>query len=296
MKKLKSPADRLILLVVRHRERSTVRNMARSHLTGAEFEQAKRDTAGLVTWEWIYQMSRQTRYGVARRSRRTSLTARLTRAGLWRAARLGVPYDPSLTDAVIAKNDKPAPYSRAEKELLAEQAGYKADALEYRRQLAARKTAKDALEKAALAAPRRKRSARHYQRLAAFLATRKKLPAFRSQPELSAAGKIPSPASVASPPIGSTTWRPELSRPPEPPKPAAQRSQPAPSNYDEYIAQNYGRYSRPQKPPPDFRKEILERAKGLGYPTRNEVGHPMEIMYESRWIPAQEWERYVPEK
>lgn len=294
-RKLRSPADRLILLVARHRDRATVRKIARSHLTGAEFEQAKQDTAGLVRWEWIYQMSRQTRYGVPRRSRRASLTARLTHAGLWRAARLGVPYDPSLTDSVLAETDKPAPHSRAEKKLLAEQESYKADALEYRRQLAARQTAKDAREKRALAGPRRKRSARHYERLAAFLATRKKLSAFPSQTELTAAGKMLSSPSAPRPAVGSTTWRPELSRPPEP---AVQRPTAQPlSDYELYIRDVYSTPQvRSQEPPPDSRKEILDRAKRLGYPTRHEVGREFQVMYESRWIPATEWEMFVPEK
>ena len=171
-KNLKSLADRLILLVVRLGERATVQNITGRHLVGVEFERAKQDAKGLVVWEQIYQM-RQRRQGLApRRSRKASTTARLTKAGIWRAAQLGVPYSPGLVDGLIAEKDRPTPHSRSEKQREAETAALVADGKEYRRQNAARKTAKDEAEKALLAAPRRKRSARHYEKLNKFLVSR----------------------------------------------------------------------------------------------------------------------------
>ena len=138
-KNLKSLADRLILLVARLGERATVQNITGRHLVGAEFKQAKQDAAALVVWEPVYQM-RQRRPGWApQRSRKASTTARLTKAGIWRAAQLGVPYSPGLVDTLIAESEKPAPHSRAEKQREAETAALVADGKEYRRQIAARK-------------------------------------------------------------------------------------------------------------------------------------------------------------
>jgi len=298
-KKLKSLGDRLILLIVRHRDRATVRNIARSHLTGAEFEQAKQDCVGLVTWERIYQISHRSRYGAVRRSQTPSLTARLTPAGLWRAARLGVPYDPSLADAVLAESGKPAPFSPAEKELAAEQASYKRDALEYRSQLAARKTAKDAFEKRAPAGPRRKRSAQHYQRLAAFLATRKKLPAFASEAELAAAGKIPSPASVAPPAIDAPqrNHEPSTSRASEHiPGTDARRE------YFDMLAQQnriiseIGQPQRMYRPPAADtssaeNERIKERIRKQGY---GDAIEGERVWFDNRKISLQEWEKSNP--
>ena len=105
-------------------------------------------------------------------SRKASTTARLTKAGIWRAAQLGVPYSPGLVDTLIAESEKPAPHSRAEKQRVAEIDALVADGQEYRRQIAARKTAKDDAAKAALVGPRRKRSARHYEKLNKFLVSR----------------------------------------------------------------------------------------------------------------------------
>jgi len=168
----KSFADRLILLVARLGERATVQNITGRHLVGVEFEQAKQDAKGHVVWEQIHQMRQRRPAWGAQRSRKASTTARLTKAGIWRAAQLGVPYSPALVDALIAECEKPAPHSRAEKQREAETAALVADGKEYRRQIAARKTAKDEAEKALLAAPRRKRSARHYEKLNKFLVSR----------------------------------------------------------------------------------------------------------------------------
>ncbi len=171
-KNLKSLADRLILLVARLGERATVQNITGRHLVGAEFEQAKQDAKDLVVWEPVYQM-RQRRPGWGKqRSRKASTTARLTKAGIWRAAALGVPYSPGLVDALIAESEKPALHSRVEKQRQVETAALIADGKEFRRQIAARKTAKDEAEKALLAAPRRKRSPRHYEKLNKFLVSR----------------------------------------------------------------------------------------------------------------------------
>ena len=205
-KNLKSLADRLILLVARLGERATVQNITGRHLVGVEFEQAKQDAAALVVWEPVYQM-RQRRPGLApQRSRKASTTAKLTKAGIWRAAALGVPFSPGLVDTLIAESEKPAPHSRAEKQSEVETAALVADGKEYRRQIAARKTAKDEAAKAALVGPRRKRSPRHYEKLNKFLVSRgmqpTKVSAFGNgltlrQPE----AKIPSPASrpIAAP-------------------------------------------------------------------------------------------------
>jgi hypothetical protein len=212
----KSLADRLILLVACLGERATVQNITGRHLVGVEFEQAKQDAKDLVVWEQIHQM-RQRRPGWgAQCSRKASTTARLTKAGIWRAAALGVPYSPGLVDALIAESEKPAPHSRAEKQREAETAALIADGKEYRRQIAARKTAKDEAAKAALVGPRRKRSARHYEKLNKFLVSRgmqpTKVSAFGNgltlrQPD----AKIPSPAlrPIAAP-------IPSQTRPPQP--------------------------------------------------------------------------------
>jgi len=181
-KKPKSLADRLILLVARLGERATVQNITGRHLVGVEFEQAKRDAKDLVVWEQIYQMRRRHSGWAPQRSRKASTTARLTKAGIWRAAQLGVPYRHDLVDALIAESEKPAPQSRDEKQREAETAALIADGKEFRRQIAARKTAKDEAAKAALVGPRRKRSPRHYEKLNKFLVSRgmqpTKVPAF----------------------------------------------------------------------------------------------------------------------
>ena len=108
-KNLKSLADRLILLVARLGERATVQNITGRHLVGAEFKQAKQDAAALVVWEPVYQMRKRRPGSAPQRSRKASTTARLTKAGIWRAAQLGVPYSPGLVDALIAESEKPAP-------------------------------------------------------------------------------------------------------------------------------------------------------------------------------------------
>ena len=171
-KNLKSLADRLILLVARLGERATVQNITGRHLVGVEFKRAKQDAKDLVVWEPVYQMRRRRPGWAPQRSRKASTTARLTKAGIWRAAQLGVPYSPGLVDALIAESEKPAPHSRAEKQREVETAALVADGKEYRRQIAARKTAKDEAAKAALVGPRRKRSPRHYEKLNKFLVSR----------------------------------------------------------------------------------------------------------------------------
>jgi hypothetical protein len=203
-KNLKSLADRLILLVTCLGERATVQNITGRHLVGVEFEQAKQDAKGLVVWEPVYQIRRRRPGWAPQRSRKASTTARLTKAGIWRAAQLGVPYSPALVDTLVAECEKPAPQSRAEKHRAAEIDALVADGQEFRRQIAARKTAKDEAAKAALVGPRRKRSPRHYEKLNKFLVSRSmpptKIPAFGNgstfrQPEAKTpAPKIPTPA------------------------------------------------------------------------------------------------------
>jgi hypothetical protein len=176
-KRPKSLSDRLILLVARLGERATVHNITGWHLTGAALQQAKVDAEGLVKWEEVYQTRFVGRHNLARRSQKPSLTAVLTKAGIWRAAQLGVPYRHDLVATLLAQKDHPTPHSRSEKEHAAETAALVEDGREYRRQLAARKTAKDAAEKARLVGPRRKRSAHHYAELNKFLASRGRPPA-----------------------------------------------------------------------------------------------------------------------
>ena len=171
-KNLKSLADRLILLVARLGERATVQNITGRHLVGLEFEQAKQDAKGLVVWEPVYQMRRRRPGSAPQRSRKASTTARLTKAGIWRAAQLGVPYSPGLVDTLVGESEKPLPHSRVEKQREVEIAALVSDGKEYRRQIAARKTAKDEAAKAALVGPRRKRSPRHYEKLNKFLVSR----------------------------------------------------------------------------------------------------------------------------
>ena len=103
----KSLADRLILLVACLGERATVQNITGRHLVGVEFGQAKQDAKDLVVWERIYQV-RQRRPGWgAQHSRKASTTGRLTKAGIWRAAQLGVPYRHDLVATLIAESEKP---------------------------------------------------------------------------------------------------------------------------------------------------------------------------------------------
>jgi len=66
------------------------------------------------------------------------------------------------------------------------------------------------------------------------------------------------------------------------------------SDYEQYIRDSYPAPVRTEIPP-DHRREILTRAERLGYPTRNQAGNEFEIMFESRWIPAQDWDRLVPD-
>ena len=205
------------MLVARLGERATVQNITGRHLVGAEFKQAKQDAAALVVWEPVYQMRKRRPGSAPQRSRKASTTARLTKAGIWRAAQLGVPYSPGLVDALIAESEKPAPHSRAEKQSEVETAALVATG----RSIVARsppgKTAKDDAAKAALVGPRRKRSPRHYEKLNKFLVSRgmqpTKVSAFGNgltlrQPE----AKIPSPAPR---PIAAPVHRQQLT--PAPP-------------------------------------------------------------------------------
>jgi hypothetical protein len=218
-KNLKSLADRLILLVARLGERATVQNITGRHLVGVEFEQAKQDAAALVVWEPVYQM-RQRRPGLApQRSRKASTTAKLTKAGIWRAAALGVPFSPGLVDTLIAESEKPAAHSRAEKQREAATAALVADGEEYRRQIAARKTAKDEAAKAALVGPRRKRSPRHYEKLNKFLVSRgmqpTRVPAFNNGSTLHQPDAFKSTAARAPQASAPAAKLPTPSRPKE---------------------------------------------------------------------------------
>src|SRR5271156_6203563 len=121
-KRPKSLSDRLILLVARLGERATVHNITGWHLTGAALQQAKVDAEGLVKWEEVYQTRFVGRHNLARRSQKPSLTAVLTKAGIWRAAQLGVPYRHDLVATLLAQKDHPTPHSRSEKEHAAETA------------------------------------------------------------------------------------------------------------------------------------------------------------------------------
>jgi hypothetical protein len=208
MKKLKSPGDRLILIICRHRPAATKREIARAHLTGADLEQAKLETVGLVEYEQIHRKG----------SRKRSWTARLTQRGIWQAIRLTTGYDPALAAAALAAVDIKAVLARLEAErnsLAVELAGYRHDAEAYRAQ---QKRSK-ALERKSwemiakvqdiLSRPRHKLSARHYARLEKFLESRGiKPPAVKSAP--SAPPRIrhyvpPSLSKVRCPECGNDT-------------------------------------------------------------------------------------------
>ena len=106
MKKRKSPGDRLILVVAKHRENATLRKLAHSRMSGALLEQAKAETAGLVVFEPIYHNGRRSR----------SQAARLTQRGIWQAIRLTRGYDPALAAAALATTDIRAVLARLEAE------------------------------------------------------------------------------------------------------------------------------------------------------------------------------------
>jgi hypothetical protein len=281
MKRRMCPADRLIRIIVRRRGAATLREITRAHLTGADFEEAKRETACLVVFEPTYQNGR----------RKRSLTARLTQQGVWQAIRLTRGYDPALAVSALAATDIKALLDRLEAErnpLAVEIAGFRADAMEYRRQLAARKTAKNEYEKALLVAPKRKRSARHYERLAKFLES-KKQPAFGLRvPEVSAKA---CETSEATAPIN--------------PKPTFK--QPTQTPQEEYLAmlaqQNRivaeaAGFRRQSYVPKDClpaepsttttgesRIDIIRRANIAGFPTRG----GREIMLNSEWVSCEKW-------
>jgi hypothetical protein len=294
-KNLKSLADRLILLVARLGERATVQNITGRHLVGVEFEQAKQDAKGLVVWEPVYQMRRRRPGWPPQRSRKASTTARLTKAGIWRAAALGVPYSPPLVDALIAEKDRPAPHSRAEKQREAETAALVADGKEYRRQIAARKTAKDEAAKAALVGPRRKRSPRHYEKLNKFLVSRgmqpTKVPAFGNGSTFRQTdAKIPLPASVAPAPrpIAAPEHRQQLT--------------PAPPVYD--FARDFAKMQRDLTTMPEQTRgfsntpkpaDVAENARIIELfkktPCSGELLPNGRIRYDNQDMTPKQWER-----
>ena len=295
-KNLKSLADRLILLVARLGERATVQNITGRHLVGVEFEQAKQDAKGLVVWEQIYQM-RQRRPGWApQRSRKASTTARLTKAGIWRAAQLGVPYSPALVDSLIAESEKPAPHSRAERQREVETAALVADGKEYRRQIAARKTAKDEAEKAVLAAPRRKRSPRHYEKLNKFLVSRgmqpAKVPAFGNGSTFRQTdAKIPSPESAPRPtatPAEHRVQAPPASRPRTFEDDLNEiQNRPLANLAESFRTQGFSNLPKPADTADDARIIALFRAT----PHSGDLLPNGRIRYDNREMTLKQWER-----
>jgi hypothetical protein len=289
MKKLKSPGDRLILIICRHRPAATKREIARAHLTGADLDQAKRETVGLVEFEPIHRKG----------SHKRSQAARLTQRGIWQAIRLTSGYDPALASAALAAIDIKAVLARLEAErnpLAVELAGYRHDAEAYRAQQkrseALERKAWEMIEKVQeiLSRPRHKLNPRHYARLEKFLESRGLKP-LSSKPAVGQAQPIPgriagrsdvSPAPITVPcrPEPSVTLAPLPLTPQE-----------------EYIktlafqSRVLEERERKKYNPPDERVAIIARANVAGYPTRG----GREVMYESRWIPCEEWNRLVPE-
>jgi hypothetical protein len=308
MKKRKSPGDRLILMVAKHRENATLRKLAHSRMSGTLLEQAKAETAGLVVFEPIYHNGRRSR----------SQAARLTQRGIWQAIRLTRGYDPALAAAALATTDIKAVLARLEAEgnpLAVEIADDRADAAAWRAQEKRSKVLERAqwelVEKVRdiLALPPSRVNPRKRAKLNEFLASLGLKPA---APALAAplpgltlrippAGKIPSRTDVAPQAIGRSASH----RPAQAPKEVCSfcagfpKSEVQPHDCNLYMVPvdcahwlRTGQTVRTrQGNVPDPRVAIITRANIAGYPTR--AGR--EVMIESKWVSAEEWNRLVPE-
>jgi hypothetical protein len=314
-KRRKSPGDRLILIICGRHGSATLREIARAHLTGADFDQAKVETAGLVVFEPTYQNGRRSR----------SLTARLTARGIWQAIRLTRGYDEALAIATLAAADVKALLARLEQEknpLALELAANRADAEAYRAQQkrseALERKAWETIEKVQeiLALPPRKISAKKRAKLAKFLESHGvKLKA----PIVEAPRAFLSPTYSGDPaklnPIPSSTESTDTAAPAVPPmaRPAGAPREFCPicdnGKYDwrqgecpqhdcgvtgRAIVGQPSRQTIPgaarKSQSEDPRTPLIERIKKAGYQTRGN-----HVLYNNeRYIEAEEWARLNP--
>jgi hypothetical protein len=117
----RTPGERLIRIILKHRSNATLRQIAWGGLRGEEFETAKRLTKDLVVFEPTYRSGKQ----------QASKTARLTAAGVWEAIRMSEVYDPTLIAAALAAPGIEAYLARLEKEkhpIAVKISGYRRDA------------------------------------------------------------------------------------------------------------------------------------------------------------------------
>ena len=117
----RTPGERLIRIILKHRSNATARQIAWGGLRGGDLEDAKRQTKNLVVFEPTYRNGKQ----------QASETARLTDRGVWEAIRLSEVYDPTLLAATLAAPGIEAYLTRLEKEkhpIAVKIAGYRKDA------------------------------------------------------------------------------------------------------------------------------------------------------------------------
>ena len=125
VKRSRTPRERLIRIVLKHRGNATLRQIAWGGLRGEALEEAKRQTKDLVVFEPTYRNGKQ----------QASQTARLTDRGVWEAIRMSEIYDPSLIAAALAGPGIEAYLARLEKEkhpIAVKIAGYRKDAEQWR--------------------------------------------------------------------------------------------------------------------------------------------------------------------
>jgi hypothetical protein len=121
VKRSRTPGERLIRIILKHRGNATARQIAWGGLRGEDLERAKRLTKDLVVFEPTYRNGKQ----------QASKTARLTDRGVWEAIRLSEVYDPALAAAALAAPGIEAYLTRLEKEkhpIALKLAGYRRDA------------------------------------------------------------------------------------------------------------------------------------------------------------------------
>ena len=215
----------------------------------------------------------------------------------------GVPYSHNLVATLIAEKDRPTPHSRSEKQRDAETAALVADGEEFRHQIAARKTAKDAAEKARLVGPRRKRTARHYEKLNKFLASRGLPPAKAPAATMQLPLPLPSPSVLED-------FRSQAGRRNEPtPTFPAVSAQARPLPADDFAGEleriqgsqlvgfgepgrGFDNNPRPQvfTPQGESRQDVVARARASGHFSRPGAFHTTGNQVVS-W---QEWAAWAP--